>query len=187
MGGLFYGSGMTQLPEHVAKLIKWPTVAAWVAQREDGRFQLAWQEPTDSVTISELPWPDSAEGILLKTVRSETSAWVEGTAVRPYFALDFQGGLRDGQRLIVAERILPLSGVPNFRDIGGYETKDCRFTRWGLVYRSGGLHEAETADLEALGTLGLHHICDLRTKGEVASRTGLDKATLLRIRENLLL
>ncbi|MEM7113252.1 MAG: tyrosine-protein phosphatase [Chloroflexota bacterium] len=162
---------MTQLPAHVARLITQPTVPAWVAQREAKRFQLAWQATAVSCRIYELPEPTlNSDGILLAAVQGENQVWVEGTAVRPYFALEFQGGPYDGQRLIVAERILPLEGVPNFRDIGGYETANGRFTRWGLIYRSGDLHEAKTADLDTLATLGLQNICDLRTAGEITSR-----------------
>jgi len=41
-------------------------------------------------------------------------------------------------------RIIPLSGVKNFRDMGGYHADDGRSLRWGQVFRSG--HLADMTD-----------------------------------------
>jgi protein-tyrosine phosphatase len=66
------------------------------------------------------------------------------------------------------DRILPLVGAYNFRDLGGYPTADGRTTRWGRLFRSDTLHELTPADLEVLRDLGLAGVIDLRTAGEVA-------------------
>jgi protein-tyrosine phosphatase len=85
-----------------------------------------------------------------------------GDCPRPYFEVVFA----DGRTLTVAERVLPLEGGVNFRDIGGYRTADGRHTRWGLVFRSGGLNTLTIEDLNYLHAIGLRLVCDLRTNAE---------------------
>jgi protein-tyrosine phosphatase len=61
------------------------------------------------------------------------------------------------------ERLVPLTGGRNFRDLGGYAAADGRTTRWGVVFRAGspvGLTEADWAQLCARG---LKSVCDMRT------------------------
>ena len=60
------------------------------------------------------------------------------------------------------ERLLPLVGAYNFRDLGGYPTNDGRVTRWGKLFRSDTLHELTEADLKVLRDVGLATIIDLR-------------------------
>ena len=59
-----------------------------------------------------------------------------------------------------------MQGIHNFRDFGGYETKDGKVIKEGLLYRSGGLHKATDADLDELAALGIKTICDLRSEQE---------------------
>ncbi|HKT55028.1 MAG TPA: tyrosine-protein phosphatase, partial [Caulobacteraceae bacterium] len=84
---------------------------------------------------------------------------------RPYFLLK----TADGGRTRVAERLLPLQGGRNFRDIGGYRTADGRQVRWGRIYRSGGMSELTAADIRYLLGLGVGVVCDLRSQQERAS------------------
>ncbi|HXW35222.1 MAG TPA: tyrosine-protein phosphatase [Acidimicrobiales bacterium] len=65
------------------------------------------------------------------------------------------------------QRLLPLVGAYNFRDLGGYPAKDGKFTRWGHLFRSDTLHELTAGDLEVLRELGLETVIDLRTPAEV--------------------
>jgi protein-tyrosine phosphatase len=67
----------------------------------------------------------------------------------------------------VAERIVPLKSVPNFRDIGGYSTREGQQVRWHRVYRASRLSNLSPDDLEALGAMGIQLVCDLRTEDEV--------------------
>ena len=66
------------------------------------------------------------------------------------------------------DRLLPLVGAYNFRDLGGYPTTDGRQTRWGRLFRSDTLDELTAEDVAALRQLGLASIIDLRTTSEVA-------------------
>jgi hypothetical protein len=69
------------------------------------------------------------------------------------------------------ERLIPLDGAFNFRDLGGYPVAGGQVTRWGRLFRSDTLHELSPADVATLRSLGLATIIDLRTTRELA-RTG---------------
>ena len=66
-------------------------------------------------------------------------------------------------------RVLPLQGGRNFRDLGGYRTADGRTVKWGLLYRSGQMHDLTAADYAYLQKLGIRTVCDFRDTRE---RTG---------------
>ncbi|CDG38733.1 MULTISPECIES: tyrosine-protein phosphatase [Asaia] len=66
----------------------------------------------------------------------------------------------------VANRILPLDGVANFRDMGGYETADHHHVRWGEFYRSAAPGGLTSADYALVDTLGIKSVTDLRTQAE---------------------
>jgi protein-tyrosine phosphatase len=63
-------------------------------------------------------------------------------------------------------RILNLEGGCNFRDLGGYRTRDGREVRWGRVFRTGVLSYFTPTDNERLNQLGVRAICDLRRADE---------------------
>lgn len=67
-------------------------------------------------------------------------------------------------------RHVPLSGQPNFRDLGGYAASDGRTVKWGLVYRSGELSQLSNEDVGKLGGLGIKAVVDLRSPEEVSAR-----------------
>jgi protein-tyrosine phosphatase len=66
-------------------------------------------------------------------------------------------------------RILPLPSACNFRDFGGYETRDGARVRWGRLYRSGAMAQLSPADLEAVRALGVRAVVDLRRADERAA------------------
>ncbi|WP_294308067.1 tyrosine-protein phosphatase [uncultured Sphingomonas sp.] len=63
-------------------------------------------------------------------------------------------------------RVLPLQGGRNFRDLGGYRTADGRTVKWGLLYRSGQMHDLTPADYVTLQKLGIRTVCDFRDTRE---------------------
>lgn len=67
------------------------------------------------------------------------------------------------------ERLLPLQGGRNFRDLGGYRTTDGRHIKWNLLYRSGSMHGLTDADYDALEKRGIRVVCDFRDTHERAS------------------
>ncbi len=63
-------------------------------------------------------------------------------------------------------RLLPLEGGRNFRDLGGYATDDSRRVRWGRIYRSGVMSYLTDADRTRLDALRLRTLCDFRAPAE---------------------
>ncbi|GAA2634716.1 tyrosine-protein phosphatase [Streptomyces axinellae] len=61
-----------------------------------------------------------------------------------------------------------LTGVRNFRDLGGLPTADGRRVRQGVLFRSGHLAHATDEDTVFLGGLGLHTVFDFRNKADQA-------------------
>jgi protein-tyrosine phosphatase len=59
-----------------------------------------------------------------------------------------------------------LTGVRNFRDVGGLPTVDGRRVRRGVLYRSGHLAHATDRDTAFLASLGLHTIFDFRNAAD---------------------
>jgi len=64
------------------------------------------------------------------------------------------------------QRHLDFSGAKNFRDLGGYRAVDGKTVRWGLLYRSDGLHKLTDRDLHHLSTLCLGRVIDFRSEYE---------------------
>ncbi|HET6359401.1 tyrosine-protein phosphatase [Streptomyces sp.] len=60
-----------------------------------------------------------------------------------------------------------LTGVRNFRDVGGLPTVDGRRVRHGRLFRSGHLAHATESDATFLATLGLHTIFDFRNAADM--------------------
>jgi protein-tyrosine phosphatase len=61
-----------------------------------------------------------------------------------------------------------LTGVRNFRDVGGLPTRDGRRVRHGVLFRSGHLAHATAADTAFLEGLGLHTVFDFRNRDDIA-------------------
>ncbi|MFD3543717.1 tyrosine-protein phosphatase [Streptomyces sp. NPDC058662] len=59
-----------------------------------------------------------------------------------------------------------LSGVRNFRDVGGLPTVDGRRVKPGRLFRSGHLAHATDTDAEFLSSLGLHTVFDFRNAAD---------------------
>lgn len=59
-----------------------------------------------------------------------------------------------------------LTGVRNFRDVGGLPTVDGRRVRHGVLFRSGHLAHATPEDAAFLSSLGLHTIFDFRNAAD---------------------
>lgn len=70
----------------------------------------------------------------------------------------------------MSQRHIELQGCLNFRDLGGYPTRDGRRLRWGRLFRSDALHQLSAADVARLrDDLGVGTIIDLRSTPEVRS------------------
>jgi protein-tyrosine phosphatase len=63
-------------------------------------------------------------------------------------------------------RIVPVRGIKNFRDLGGYPAAGGAKTRWNRLYRSGHLARLSRHDGNQFSELGIHTVVDFRTAGE---------------------
>lgn len=132
-----------------------------------GHYVLRWAvEPAGApvfIQVAERSDAPVGERRLVSARDSNGSFIFVGTpGRRPFFFVS--DGHGHGQW--VAERLLPLQGGRNFRDLGGYATTDGRRVRWGMLYRSGSMADITPADYGYLARLGIRVICDFRTTAE---------------------
>jgi protein-tyrosine phosphatase len=64
-------------------------------------------------------------------------------------------------------RHIELQGQSNFRDLGGYETRDGRSVKWGEVYRSGRLPNLTDEDVARLESLRIRTVVNFLTTDEI--------------------
>lgn len=149
---------------HPHSLVIQPVTPIQVTRQNNHALRLSWAEPVAHAQLFVSQNPRRFPAAHLLETKNKTEFLVAGLdpAVRHYFKLV----LSTGQTWVTAERFLPLQKGVNVRDIGGYQTADGRFTRWGRLYRSGDLSTLNPADVAYLTRLKLHLICDLRTSEE---------------------
>lgn len=68
---------------------------------------------------------------------------------------------------MIKRQALPLEKGVNFRDLGGYQTKDGRKIKSHKIIRSARLHELTSKDLNFLADYGVRYDVDFRTKKEI--------------------
>ncbi len=63
-------------------------------------------------------------------------------------------------------RVLNIRSISNFRDLGGYLTKDGHSTKWRKIFRAGDLSRFSAKDQSKVSALGIHTIIDFRSDDE---------------------
>jgi protein-tyrosine phosphatase len=130
-----------------------------VVERVDGVLVASWSGVVDEVRVGVSP--DEPGEVVVHDGRGRLELIGVESGVRHYVHA------RVGDRWVVAgERLVPLEGTLNFRDLGGYRTGDGRRVRWGRVFRSDGLGSLTAADHAVLERLGVRTVCDLRADTE---------------------
>ena len=71
-------------------------------------------------------------------------------------------------------RSVPLSGQPNFRDLGDYQTNNGKTLKTGLIYRSGTLAKLSNEDVEKIKSLNIKTVVNFLDEGE-RQKYGEDK------------
>lgn len=135
---------------------------------ENGELRLSWlkEEKNHPVEIYWSPRPkfEEQEATLIAAFAGPTAYGFSDPQPegRSYYHI------RLGEEMLppVAERIVPLRSVMNFRDLGGYPAADGRRVQWGKLYRSADLSRMTEPDLRYARSLGIAWICDLRTPDE---------------------
>ncbi|MET8970013.1 tyrosine-protein phosphatase [Streptomyces hydrogenans] len=138
-----------------------PFTAATVTDHADGTSTISWDAP----------------GTHRVTVRSEGRTVARGGATGSVTVPTRAGADRHwfdlvpdrGAPLRLADRLIRLQGTANFRDAGGYRTRDGQWVRMGEVYRSDALDRLTDADLAKLRRLGVRTVLDLRMESERAA------------------
>ncbi|MFD3665323.1 tyrosine-protein phosphatase [Streptomyces sp. NPDC058659] len=135
-----------------------PFTAATVTENAGGTYTVTWSAPgTHGVTIR-------TGGRTVARGGATGSVTLSGLAAadRRWFDL-----VPDrGTSLRLADRLIRLQGTVNFRDAGGYRTRDGQWVKMGEVYRSDSLEKLTDADLAKLTRLGVRAVFDLRMESE---------------------
>ena len=138
---------------------------ATVERGDSGAYTVTWNAgsgPVDVYVADRADAPKEAMRLLVDNDTDGTASVTLEGKDRPYFYVAPDGG----SGLWAAERVLPLEGGRNFRDLGGYATADGKRVKWGKVFRSGSMAGLTPADYQYLSKLGIKSVCDLRTKQE---------------------
>lgn len=134
-----------------------------IIRLEQGRY-LFRQQPAQSVQIFFLDNPDSKDSKwLAETDLAEFELKLSACEARPFFLIQSANGEQ-----IVAERTLPVAGMNNFRDMGGYVAHQGKRVKWGKLYRSDHLHNLRDEGVAYLDKLGIQTVIDYRSPNEVA-------------------
>ena len=80
-----------------------------------------------------------------------------------------------------AHREIKLQGAINFRDLGGYPTKNGKHVKWGKIYRSASLNNLTPEDLQKLQSLSLAYVADFRGPYEVKAAPDKLPASAIRV------
>lgn len=139
-----------------------------VCQRDDiGNYVVKWEtypqmEGTMKLYVSDNPNRFSNTTPVASTdIKEGRVTYITNDNItRQYFRLTFN----DKYTKEVGSRSVNMEGIQNFRDLGGYQTKEGETTRWGKLYRSGALTELSEWDTLRLSNLGIKTIIDLRSK-----------------------
>lgn len=69
--------------------------------------------------------------------------------------------------IVCAERVLPVKGMINFRDLGGYITEEHKRIKWGILYRSDCFSKLDDESIDYVKALNIKTIIDLRRTEEI--------------------
>ena len=134
-----------------------------------GYYKIKWETfpPMEGIVkIYESSIPDSFN-VYSPIAESEISKgfadiFPAQTTKRSYFKLVFN----KTYSVVTAERTIPMEGLFNFRDLGGYYNVNGKQTRWGKLYRSSSLARATSQDVKVLKNLDIQTVLDFRTERE---------------------
>jgi protein-tyrosine phosphatase len=150
-----------------------PALTATAMRVDAQRVKLNWTAPASARTTVLMSNQPNAPKPSMRTLQSRIVAnelVVEApTTPRPYFIIS----TGFGQDVRVAERLLPLQGGRNFRDLGGYTGTAGRAVKWGKIYRSGVMSSLTAPDIAYLNSLGVTIVCDLRSASERTSEPSM--------------
>ena len=142
-------------------------ITSVVEKNKEGDFLLKWEVSPDQEGHIDI-YSAMSDSALSNFVPVKTSQITDqfaifsptGAGIREYFFLK-TGNATSG---IIANRIIEMNNIKNFRDIGGYFTINNEQIRWGRIYRSGDLSSANIFDKERIKRLGIKTVVDFRSR-----------------------
>lgn len=153
-GALVFALAVSAVPGAQAREL------ATVTRLDAGRVELERVDAAPvSVWLSTDTRLDASDSLVARRTSARKLDIDLPEARREYVILKGAGGAVR----VVAERLLPLEQGSNFRDIGGYVTKDGKVVRWGKVFRSGAEPMLTPADLALVDQLHIGTVVDLRS------------------------
>lgn len=129
------------------------TKAASLAVDDNIQWELYAGPAADSIDFSKPTLAGKGEGTFPINVPADRRSYFQ--IVTP------EGGA------ILAERHLPMTGGYNFRDMGGFRTRDGRHVKWGKIFRSDDMHDLTHSDLEYLSSIPVVSVVDFRSAAEI--------------------
>lgn len=66
------------------------------------------------------------------------------------------------------QRLVRLQGAVNFRDVGGYKTKDGKEVKWNKVFRSAAINKLTDEDMKKIQSKHIYTVVDFRGEKEAA-------------------
>ncbi|MDR0421412.1 MAG: tyrosine-protein phosphatase [Proteiniphilum sp.] len=142
-------------------------ITSVVEKEREGDFLLKWEVSPDqegNIDIYSSLTDSSLTGFMPLTSKSVADQVLRvtptGSGLREYFMLR-TSGVYSG---VVANRIINMDNIKNFRDIGGYFTEDSRQIKWGEIYRSADMSSATLYDQERIRRLNIRMIIDFRSE-----------------------
>ncbi len=135
---------------------------------DSSTVELCWAPKERKPTVAVCAGLRSKDALQEVPVGESSNGCVTITGLDPatrhyYHVVDEEGG-----RMVTAERRVPLEGAVNFRDIGGYKTRDGREVKWGKVFRADGLVRLTEKDHLMMKQIGIERVFDFRTPAEVS-------------------
>ena len=142
-------------------------IASVVEKNTDGNFLLKWEVSPDvegKIDIYSAMSDTSIRNFSPVRTRLVEDQFAllnpSGSGLREFFILR-TSGVTSG---IISNRFIEMDNILNFRDLGGYLTREENQIKWGKIYRSGHLSNYNLFDQEKLKKLGIKTIIDFRTE-----------------------
>ena len=128
---------------------------------QEGAYHIRWDGPLRGARLLASANPyDPAPAALGRMDGPERSVPFAGA--RAYFAVEAEGA----KAVWAGDRLVEIRGVENFRDLGGYPTRDGRSVRWGRFFRSAALRGMSPGEQRVLAGMGLARVFDFRAEAE---------------------
>ncbi|MDR2081459.1 MAG: tyrosine-protein phosphatase [Campylobacteraceae bacterium] len=123
---------------------------------------------------------ETAESIDIGTIAAQGNGSKEVNITRfpPDKRIYFQYVLNNSTKITASERLLPMQGAYNVRDVGGYKTTNGKTVKWGKVFRSGDLNQLTNADITYLENIGIKTVVDFRSESEKAAAPDTNLASV---------